>query len=429
MQNPYTADDIQLVLTFSNAAAFDQHFHAMEAVSARIRAAMLDLSVLRPLAGIATPSFMGAMDSNDRFHFTVERFDNPMQLDGFADVLANPFIQNSKSHLIEAVVNHQRALLVTIGAGPVMGIAKAFAASGFASDIEAMGLPFDFSQESYEERLLVAQIIGKLLVSEMMPTAVHWVQSQQLFDGQTFVEVANDGFNLPLYVAPFVYGCEELPDGKVKAGIRGLGSQNLLGKMVIFRPSPEPWPDSYKMILTFVAYCRSIGRILGPNETMSWDTDDAKVIRIAHKNDIPQLKEGYIELHVDPVTPVHSPDRYRINAETDNLVDAFVGKRNTLAEKSKGKPVVHPADIRGIQTPNSPVGSVRPTDPTSTEFDWIRDTIQTSSPQRGVFWDWTKALVWPTAFILVMLAFNGVLTQTKVADLLVPQATNQLNRP
>ena len=326
-----------------------------------------------------------------------------MPLSGFADVLANPLIANGQRNLLDAVTNHKRGLLVTVGAGAAPGMVKAFVQSPLSDTLKGDLAPFDISQSAYEERLLIGQIVGKILVGELMPTAVHWGQSQQLFDGSSFIKLADEGFCLPLYVGPFLYGGEKMFDGSVKAGVRGLGSQYLIDKMVIFRPNPEFWVESYKAILAFITYCRSIGRILGPDETMSWDDEGAKVIRIAHKNDIPQLPNGYIELHLDPITPVNVPGQPAVSANMANLSDALEGKRNTLASKSRSQPVIHPADVKATASAGVSLAGTSGQAAGSSDTDWIRQEVYAQRGKNTVLSKWYRVLVWPLA--LVLLAF------------------------
>jgi len=258
---------------------------------------------------------------------------------GFADVLATPLTTHAKPALASAVMEHQRAFLVEVGAGSVPGFASSLQKSGLADALGDLGAGMGMSEDQagYENRLLLAQTLTVAMIKEMAPSAIHWVQSQQVFDAPTFTKLAADGFSLPLYCGPFLFGGQQLADGSVKAGVRALGSQNLLGKMVIFRPDVQDWSLSHMQILAFIAYCRSIGRILGDGETMASDSEGAPVIRVSHKSDIPQLPDGYIELSVDgPDTPRPMFGKtYR--ADAGQLDAAMQGKRNALSDNA-GQP-------------------------------------------------------------------------------------------
>ncbi|WP_208353833.1 hypothetical protein [Pseudaestuariivita rosea] len=329
---------VQVVLVFDNASAFDQHFSDLSQIEPRLTQALQDFGPWQSLQGYNTPNHLGL--ANDTQHITMQRFDEQMQLGGFADVLANPLITNGNPGLAKAVLEHQRAFLIEVGPGSVPGFAAALAQSGIADalggmDTAEMGLSDD--QAGYENRLLLAQSLTSAMIREMAPSAVHWVQSQQIFDAAAFNSLVAEGFSLPLYCGPFLYGGEQMPDGSVKVGIRALGSQNLLGKTVIFAPDVQDWSQSYMQVLAFIAYCRSIGRLLGDGETMASDAADATVVRVSHKNDIPQLPDGYIELSVDGRSNAEASSGKVLRADEAKLNAAARGSRDQLNQPKRAR--------------------------------------------------------------------------------------------
>ncbi|MGX9354624.1 hypothetical protein ACS3SW_05530 [Roseobacteraceae bacterium S113] len=332
----HRTQDIQVVLVFDNARHFDNAFGTLSALQSPLQNALSgaspDGAPWHELKGMGTPQLFAMACAH--CHVSVERCDAPLALQGFADALANPLYQNMRGDLIEAIAQHQRALLITVGPGEVPGFASAIASSGLMDSLSDAGdMPFanHVSQENYEARLLVAQAVGITLIDLLMPSAVHWVQSQQVFDGATFKTLASKGFNLPLYVGPFLYGGHQNADGSVAAGVRGLGSQMLVDKMVIVPPTTQDWADSYQQILGFVAYCRAIGRVLGDTETMSTDADDAPILTVHHATTIPQLPNGHIELRVQSDGAPRKGTTRKVYTDESALKDALRGKRTTAA--------------------------------------------------------------------------------------------------
>ena len=116
------ADDIQVVLLFDAVAGFETQFANPQDIGARLQAGLQGTAPCVPLNSIAGPDLVMLKTSDDRCHFSVQRFDTPMSLNGFADVLANPIYLNTRLNLIAAVQNHQRALLISVGAGAVPGL-------------------------------------------------------------------------------------------------------------------------------------------------------------------------------------------------------------------------------------------------------------------------------------------------------------------
>lgn len=326
---------IQIVLVFENARTFDQHFGDLASIEPRLKAAIQAFGAWQSLKGYNTPNHLGL--ATDTRHITLQRYDEQMQLSGFADVLANPLVNHAKRNLAQAIMDHQRAFLIEVGTGSVPGFATSLMGSRIEEvlgGMDTLGMGLTDDQAGYENRLLLAQTCVMAMIKEMAPSAIHWVQSQQVFEASTFFNLAADGFSLPLYCGPFLYGGEQMADGSVKAGVRALGSQNLLGKMVIFKPDVQDWAESYMQILSFIAYCRSIGRILDDRKTMASDVADAPVIRVAHKHDIPQLPDGYIELRVDGRSNTERMFGQTYRADATQLDAAMRGTRNELSDGS-----------------------------------------------------------------------------------------------
>ncbi|MDU8942470.1 hypothetical protein [Ovoidimarina sediminis] len=285
--------NFQIVLVYENAQVFDRQFADLSKIGGRLKTALAEFGPWETLNGFNSTSSLGI--ASDSRNITLQRHDVKMALNGFADVLANPLIVNGKRALAKAIVEHQRAILIEVGTGKVPGFAQASAEAGILEtlgDTGSAAIGLSDTQADHENRLLLAQAAAVAMIRELAPSAVHWVQSQQVFDAAGFANVAGEGFSLPLYCGPFLYGGEQLPDGSVKAGVRALGSQHLIGKMVVFAPHVQAWSQSYMQILGFVAYCRSIGRILENGETMALEEADATVVRVTHKNDVPQLPTG-----------------------------------------------------------------------------------------------------------------------------------------
>lgn len=352
--NPHTADNLQLVLLYDDPVAFQQGFADLGALATRLSSALSKEAQLQVLPKFCGADMLTMSDVQDRWHFSVQRYDTAMPQEGFASVFQNWVLQKAKAPLLEAIRHHQNALLVTVGAGGVPGFAQALAQSSLLGALGDTQLPIDFSQDALEARMVFAQKLGHALILNAMPSCVQWGPSQNILDGATFMKTAEQGFSLDLYMTPFLFGGDEMPDGAVALGVRAFGSQYLLGKMVIFRPNPQPWVDSYMATRVFVAHCRSLGRILGEHETMSHDGKDAKVIRVAHKNDEPQLPNGYIELHLDPVTPVQRDPNRSIYADPAHLDAAMRGKRNLVSGSMGSCADMAPAAARATAADNQP---------------------------------------------------------------------------
>lgn len=333
---------IQTVLTFDKSRDPQNIIAKLSQIEQLIVALLVEHGPFKPAAGLKTDTSLGFV--SDKAHLTVTVVPQPLDLAGFVDVFANPLIMNGQPGLCQAVQDHGHAILIEVGAGSVPGFASTLKdlfpeiVNDLDFDNGKMGIVS--TQDQLEARLSIAQIVTSTLSQALKPSAVHWAQSQQLFSADTFIERAKGDFDLLLYTGPFLFGAEEMPDGQVKVGIRALGSKDLIGKMVSFKPSVQDWTESYTQMLGFIGYCRSLGRILGENETMASDAPGAPRIRVNYKDDIPQLPEGYIELSLDDRTQEERGPVLTETANESDLRSAMAGALDRLngqkSRRSKG---------------------------------------------------------------------------------------------
>jgi hypothetical protein len=195
----------------------------------------------------------------------------PMDMASFADVLDAPYYRDTGQKLIASIHDHGGAIRCVVASG----------ASALTSDTP----PADPASSSETDgpdllqmRLLIVQTLTRIICEMSAPTAVHWPQSRQLFTPQTFVKHACKGFNPVLYVA---CGAFSPDDDDTKIGITGHGSDHFIGHLVEFAATDRPKRRSYHSVLSFVAYCRQIGRVLKTGETFEEPNGD--IITVHHE--------------------------------------------------------------------------------------------------------------------------------------------------
>ena len=167
---------------YDNARVFDRHFKNMGALLGPIGSALSAHGNWQHLPGYAAPD-MVAMASDTR-HVILTRKDAPMALEGFASIVTNPINGAFRKNEMAAIKKHKRAMLIEVYAGSVPGFGQALAGMELASLLGDLGPQVGSeTQDQHEERLPITQLVGAALVDEVMPSAVHWRQSQQIFDG------------------------------------------------------------------------------------------------------------------------------------------------------------------------------------------------------------------------------------------------------
>ncbi len=362
-------------------------------------------------------------NAQNTLHTTVELMPEPLGLDGFGDVLNNTLYRSYHTDRIEAVTAHKAAILVGVGLGEVP----------FPADhpvIAQLGMTDEITggqdQAKYELRLRIAQTLGAILCESQMPTIVHWTQSQQLLPGAAFVSLANADFSLPLYVDCNVFGTGEMEGGSQKVGINGSGSQFLLGAHVYFEEDPQPFMNSYKTVLGFVAYCRQIGRVLRDDETFDGPNGETICVRHTRTSDglgpaislcrkdrlsvtpVPPAPLAATNLSVDPKPPAPAP-------ETPG-VEAFAGQFGLSTHTQPA-----PASSASTITPATasapcdlPPGALKPVAPVQTTvlaqfapMEWMRDYVLDGGAKTRTLKGQVARVGFAVTAIAVMMLVSG----------------------
>lgn len=320
---------LQAALLFENTRQFDENFPDWQELCDAISRHLGDTSAPFHILPGATGAQMATL-SNDDLHITLERMDAPLSVDGFRPVLARPFYAKMHPDLVAGVENHQRAVLINVGLGNIP----------FPMDHELVdsldmltSLVGEQTQARFERRLLVAQATAVALADAFMPAVVHWGQSDQLFAGPSFVELAGAGFNLPLYVHPGFASSGRKIDDSYCTGVDAYGTKHLIAKHVVFAEHPQNMMQSYQLVLAFVAYCRSLGRLLEDGETFGAE-DGGPTVEVHHMPATDAHPDGYIELRQREASDTPLPARpVRVRPSATKLRRAMRGQRNALDGK------------------------------------------------------------------------------------------------
>lgn len=318
---------LQAAMLFENANQFASQFPAWDDIVAEInKDAKIASPPFRVMPGATNDAF--ATLSNDVMHITIQRMDGPLGLDGFAPVLAQPFYSKMKPELVEGVTTHTCAILFDVGLGAIPFPLDHDLVAGLGMTKELGG---GQDQEKFELRMLLTQAATLAFYKHFTPTVVHWGQSDQLFDGNNFQSLASKGFSLSLYVHPGFHMSGKKIKGSFSCGIDAYGASHLIGKHVEFAEHHQPMADSYAQVLGFIAYCRSLGRILDDGETFSIG-DDGAVVEVHHMGETEAHPEGVLQLRLrDGAKPKGL--KILVRPSIKGIAAALAGKRNALSGK------------------------------------------------------------------------------------------------
>ncbi|MEP5092196.1 MAG: hypothetical protein ABJR23_22465, partial [Paracoccaceae bacterium] len=263
-------------------------------------AQMEDLTQNKPRKFIA----MG----NDRFQVTITANANELDAGVYSRVMRSPFYAKMQPGLIEAAKVHENHIMIEVNSG-----------TSEHGDTEN-------DQNVFDVHLRLTKEITAL-VNEMSPGGtIYWGQSDQIYASAAFAAISERDFPLSLFIHPQFHASGATKNGQVLAGVRGLGSQHVLGKPVVFAEHTQPMVQSYERLLEFVDHCRSEGAVL--QDGARFGGMNSTPIEIRHHPATTQFPTGYIELVVCSPDDLAGKSGSIKQDESSVLRNAFLGRTN-----------------------------------------------------------------------------------------------------
>ena len=332
MMSPLPVRPLQVALLFDNSRAFEIEFSDWNRLLDGINTYLEGKTAPFDFVAGATNG-TAALLSNGTIHINLGLWFDPMPTASFAGPLDAPYYTKMRPELVQGVMEHRHAVLVEVGLGPVP-IPQDYGDASVA--MARVDVPQLQDQATFELRLIVAQMAALTICEAAMPSVVHWGQSDQLLDGPGFCKLAESGFCLPLYVYPGFSGSGRKEGESYCMAVDAYGAHHLIGAHVRFEEHPQAMAHSYHEVLAFIAYCRSIGRILEEHETFGSETGET--IEVRHTG--PSERHPWGEILLRKRVPGERPHRPRLNAPVDDgrLRAAFLGHHNALSGKDSPGP-------------------------------------------------------------------------------------------
>ena len=295
---------LQTALLFDETAPLPSIDFDWQEVIDCVNEALFDYN--KKASGLKLPEFenqrtagdKGMVIGNGLFQIHAICHEAPVASANFTQLRASPIYADMQPHLLRMLGSHtcHISIKVTHCAGPISGDSAGSDAAGASDDMGQTE-----GQLTFEARLFVAKTFAWVLADLAAPLLVHWGQSDQLYQNDHSLRVAEPDIPLILYVHPVLFSSGTVHDGEIVTGLRGLGSQHVLGgKGVVLADNPYPWNESYEIMLAFITYCRQLGRVLNDSETFGRRTDEK--IRVVHHSGDTNVPSGFVQLVVGNAT-------------------------------------------------------------------------------------------------------------------------------
>ncbi|MEL6738081.1 MAG: hypothetical protein AAFO28_04080 [Pseudomonadota bacterium] len=152
--------------------------------------------------------------------------------------------------------------------------------------------PADLGAHAFHQRLDTLSLMVRMTIDHVTPCAVHWTQSDQLLDPETFEGMATIGFPGPLAIHPRLFGAvggddddareDADSDAPHEVGILTFGAAHWLGRELRVPPSTIPWTAAYETLLAFCELATTQDGYVTPDGDTFGPEDASEVWRVHH---------------------------------------------------------------------------------------------------------------------------------------------------
>ena len=221
---------------------------------------------------------------------TFEYVEGPPDLSLFETALASPvtaILCPDMEDRVKLTANH---ILLDVAHGALGAIDDQ---QPIATLIQQLGSEGGKAQaEAFAHRLEMLATMTRVACDAITPCAVHWTQSNQLLDAETFESAASAGFPGPLAIHPMLF-TEQTADQEASdqaTGLTGLetfGARHWLAREVRVPATALPWSAAYQTLLSFCSMSAATGSDLIADGDTFGPEDGSEIWRVHHRDPEP----------------------------------------------------------------------------------------------------------------------------------------------
>ncbi|MGI9355945.1 MAG: hypothetical protein ACR2PF_12395, partial [Rhizobiaceae bacterium] len=200
----------------------------------------------------ATPehTFVTLFGTNDLL-ITIEQIFEPFNLQPFQGVLDSAYLKIVSPAATDRLESHKSAVLIDVSHGTMPDEEKTNAL------LDQVGLGHSGqSSDEFLLRLETLKALTRAYGEQREPLLVHWTQSNQLLDFQTFATLSGEAMPSLLNIHPQLYSDKTNAKGQW-IGFTTFGAAHFLGREITFKSAPIAWGNLYEYALTFLRFCSS----------------------------------------------------------------------------------------------------------------------------------------------------------------------------
>jgi hypothetical protein len=225
----------------------------------------------------ANPGVFYRLFGGNDLMITLEYMDGRANVALFDLPLKSPITTMLCPDMVERVAGHRSHVLIGVSHG-VFGNAPEVAAL-----LDQMSYPkLAATYAQCEQRLIVCELLTLIAQETLQASAIHWTQSDQLFDFKTFETYAHGKVPSLLHVHPYLLGGGKSVEGDPLVSVVGLGSAQFVGRTVTVKANPLPWHVSFEAIFIFLRVALAKGGYIIPDTDTFGDEDNTQSYRVRH---------------------------------------------------------------------------------------------------------------------------------------------------
>ena len=248
-------------------------------------------------------TFLRLCDGGDDLTLTFEYVEGPPDPSLFQSALASP-VTAILCPDIDARINQSCThILLDVTQGDMGAIDDQQPISALIQQLSNEGSKAQ--SEAFTHRLETLATMARIACDAITPCAVHWTQSDQLFDAETFENAASAGFPGPLTIHPILFtedapqdetqgetqdetademALEMADDDRTLTGIRTFGARHWLAREIRVPATKLPWSAAYQTLLSFCAMSASdAANLIADGDTFGPE-DGSEIWRVHHRN-------------------------------------------------------------------------------------------------------------------------------------------------
>ncbi len=228
----------------------------------------------------------GRTEGGGELMVTFELLTGPGAIDVYSGALGSSITGILCPDMRQRVMRARCHILLDISHGVLGGVEED---PKFAPMLSELGVNRLWAtQDAFHTRLETLALMIRVTSDHITPSAIHWTQSNQLLDLDTFEKMAGPAasmtFPSPLTIHPILFGEPDADGHTSSIGMRTLGARHWLGREIVVPATTLPWAAAYQTAIAFCGMATMEGGYVIPDGNTFGPEDGSEAWRVHHRD-------------------------------------------------------------------------------------------------------------------------------------------------